>query len=89
MPLELYKETFRNLLPDNNVRYYQVYNASEGFFAVQHENDRDDMLLLVEHAVFYEFILLEDYLHGKYEKCLTLEKVEVGTQYVIVITNNA
>lgn len=47
------------------------------------------MLLFVEHAVFYEFIPFEKYLHKEYDVCLTLDQVEIGKPYVIVITNNA
>lgn len=89
MAINLYKPIFDRLFPGNQVRYYQAYNASEGFFAGQHENDRDDMLLYVEHAVFYEFVPFEDYLRKDYSKTLTLKEVEVGKPYVIVITNNA
>lgn len=89
MAIDLYKPLFERLLPSDKVKYYQVYNASEGFFAAQHTNDRDDMLLFVEHAVFYEFIPLENYLRKQYDNCLTLRDVEVGKSYVIVITNNA
>ncbi len=89
MAIDLYKNTFQRLLPSPHVHYYQVYNASEWFFALQHENDRDDMLLLVEHSVFYEFIPLEKYLKKEYDECLTLSEVETGKPYVILITNNA
>lgn len=47
------------------------------------------MLLFVEHAVFYEFIPFENYLRKQYDICLTLEQIEIGKPYVIVITNNA
>lgn len=47
------------------------------------------MLLLVEHAVFYEFIPFENYLRKDYSVALTLDQVEIGKPYVIVITNNA
>lgn len=47
------------------------------------------MLLLVEHAVFYEFIPLENYLRKDYSICLTLQEVKTGEPYVILITNNS
>lgn len=89
MAMDLYKPIFEALLPSPKVNYYQVYNASEGFFAAQHENNRDDMLLFVEHGIFYEFISLENYLRKEYSECITLKDVQVGKPYVIVITNNA
>lgn len=89
MAIDLYKDTFKRLLPSSAVHYYQVYNASEWFFAAQHENWRDDMLLFVEHAVFYEFIPFEQYLQKDYSTALTLDEVQKWIPYVIVITNNA
>lgn len=89
MSIDLYKETFAELLPSDKVQYYQVYNASEGFFAMQHENSRDDMLLFINHSVFYEFIPLDSYLAKKYEDVYTVATVQVGIPYVILVTTNA
>ncbi len=89
MSIDLYKNIFDRLLPSEKVHYYQVYNASEGFFATQHQNDRDDMLLLVEHQIFYEFIPFEQYLRKEYCNAIPLADVNVGEQYVIVITNGS
>lgn len=89
MAIDLYQKNLHNLLPSPNIRYYQVYNASEWFFALQDQNDRDDMLLLVEHAVFYEFIPFEKYIRKDYSEALLLDQIKIGEQYVIVITNNA
>lgn len=89
MAIDLHKPIFKKLFPWDQVKYYQAYNASEGFFAVQHENNRDDMILLVNHAVFYEFIPFENYLRKDYSICLTLREVEIGKPYVILITNNS
>ncbi len=47
------------------------------------------MLLLINHAVFYEFIPLSRYHRGDQSIVLTLANIEVGEEYVIVITNNA
>ena len=77
MAIDLYKDIFRRLLPSKEIKYYQVYNASEGFFAAQHENDRDDMLLFVEHDIFYEFIPFDKYLRKDYTSPLLLSEVKV------------
>ncbi len=88
MAIDLYKPQLQALFPSPKVKYYQVYNASEWFFAVQDSNFTDDMLLLTNHGVFYEFIPLEEY--GKENPTvLTLNEVEVNKDYVIVITNNS
>jgi hypothetical protein len=67
------------------MKYYQVYNASEWFFGIQDENFVDDMLLLTNHGTFYEFIPLEEYKKNNY-KAYTLQEVEVGKEYVMLIT---
>lgn len=89
MAKDLYDPIFQRLFPSDKVCFYQAYNASEWFFAAQHENNRDDMLLFLNHAIFYEFIPFENYLHKDYSICHTINNVEVGKSYVIVITNNA
>lgn len=85
LPITLYKDQFEKLIPSPKMKYYQVYNASEWFFAIQDTNDVDDMLLLTNHGTFYEFIPLEEY--GKeHPKVLTLQDVEIGKEYVLLIT---
>jgi len=32
---EPYKEQYQKILPQSNFQYYEIYNASEGFFAIQ------------------------------------------------------
>jgi hypothetical protein len=88
MAIDLYKPQFQTLFPNKQMKYYQVYNASEWFFAVQDTNFADDMRLLTNHGVFYEFIPVEEY--GKdTPTVLTLNDVVVDKEYVIVITNNS
>jgi len=88
MAIDLYRDQFAKLFPSPDFKYYQVYNASEGFFAVQDTNYADDMRLLTNHGVFYEFIPLAEY--GKENPTvLTLEHVQTDQEYVIVITNNS
>jgi len=55
---------------------------------VQDSNFADDMRLLTNHGVFYEFIPFEEY--GKENPTvLTLKEVEINKEYVIMITNNS
>lgn len=89
MAKSLYDDIFQKLLPSDKVQYYQVYNASEGFFAVQDRNDSNDMLLLINHYIFYEFIPVLNFRTNDMSIVLTLEQVELGQEYVIIITNNA
>ncbi len=88
MAIDLYKPQLQALFPSSSFKYYQVYNASEWFFAVQDQNNVDDMRLLTNHGVFYECIPFEEY--GKeHPTVLTLEQVEINKEYVLVITNNS
>ncbi len=88
MAIDLYKPQFQALFPSNKVKYYQVYNASEWFFACQDSNFADDMLLFTHHGIFYEFIPFEEY--GKENPTvLTLKEVQLDKDYVILITNHS
>jgi len=88
MPINLYQEHFKKLLPKPETLYYQAYNASEWFFGAQIENNATDMLLLTNHWVFYEFIKIEDYQNENYI-AKTLEQINTNQEYVIVITTNS
>lgn len=84
-----YKEQFDQIRNSNKIKVRQVYNASEWFFAVQDKNEeKESMRLLIKHWVFYEFIPLEEYYKWNYE-AITLHKVRLNQNYVIVITTNA
>ncbi len=83
-----YVEQFAQLIPSKKMHYVQNYNASEGYFAIQDRLQADDMLLLTDHGIFYEFIPVE-HLHNDNPKVLTLENVELYQNYALVITTNA
>ncbi|MFW5781518.1 MAG: GH3 family domain-containing protein, partial [Bacteroidota bacterium] len=51
-----YREQFRKLIPSDNMHYLETYNASEGFFAIQDDPAVNDMLLMLDLGIFYEFI---------------------------------
>jgi hypothetical protein len=83
-----YREQFAQLIPSNNMRYQETYNASEGFFAIQDDPHKSDMLLMLDYGVFYEFIPMEEF--GKENpKVLSIADVEVNKNYAIVITTNS
>jgi hypothetical protein len=54
-----YREQYRRLTDPSRMRYWENYNASEGFFAVQERPDSPEMGLLMNAEVFYEFIDIE------------------------------
>lgn len=80
-----YESLFRKYLPSPNVRYYEIYNASEGFFAFQDTADTKDLLLLTDHGVFYEFIPFSAWEAGRWE-AVPLEGVRPNETYALVIT---
>ena len=83
-----YQNQFNKLIPSNKMHYLETYNASEGFFAIQDQVDKKDMLLMLDYGIFYEFIKKEDFYQNSYNT-ITLENTEVGTDYAIVITTNS
>ncbi|SHJ77633.1 GH3 auxin-responsive promoter [Maribacter aquivivus] len=83
-----YKEQYKKILPHSNFRYYEIYNASEGFFAIQDRNGADDLLLMLDYGIFYEFIPMDVY--GAFnEEAIPLWSVELGKNYAIIITTNS
>ena len=85
---EPYASQYQKILPKEDFRFYEIYNASEGFFACQDHNDSKEMLLMLDYGIFYEFIPMEDYGTSE-EKAIPLSEVEVGKNYAVVITTNA
>ncbi len=83
-----YRDQYNKLLPSNNFRYYEIYNASEGFFAIQDQNDCNELLLMLDYGIFYEFIPMDTFGTSN-EKIIPLSQVEIGKNYAIVITTNA
>lgn len=81
-----YEEIYRNLT-NKKLNFYEIYNASEGFFAIQDRSDSKDMLLLLDNGIFYEFIPMEDF-ESDNPRIVQLENVEIGKNYAIVITTN-
>ena len=83
-----YREQYRSLIPDEGMHYLETYNASEGIFGIQDRLGSDDMLLMLDYGIFYEFMPMEEY--GKEDpKTLLLDEVELNTNYALVITTNA
>ncbi len=82
-----YRRQFEEYIPSEQMHYIETYNASEGFFAAQDEIDRDDMLLFLNHGIYYEFMPLEEY--GKEQpETLSLREVELNKNYALVLNTN-
>jgi len=83
-----YIEQYRAILPKKKFKYYEIYNASEGFFAIQDQNYSGDLLLMLDYGIFYEFIPMDTY-GTKNEKVIPLSEVELNKNYAVIITTNA
>lgn len=86
---EPYRPIFRKLIPSGNMHYLENYNASEGYFAFQDDEQINSMLLTVNNGIFYEFIpmdILDDVLAGKIKEIPTLAEVKTGVNYAIVLS---
>ena len=83
-----YKQKYKLLIPNDNMRYVNVYNASEGYFGIQDQKNVSDMLLLLNNGVFYEFIETSQ-IGTDNPKVTQLADVEVGKNYALLISTNA
>jgi hypothetical protein len=84
-----YKDQFTKLFNSDKTNFLQLYNASEGFFGIQDQGKSDEMLLMLDYGIFYEFIELTDWLANDFSKIIFLDGVKVGGNYAVVITTNA
>jgi hypothetical protein len=85
---EPYREQYKKILPHSNFKYYEIYNASEGFFAIQDLNYSNDLLLMLDYGIFYEFIPMDTF-GTENQKVVRLADVELFKNYAVVITTNA
>ncbi len=83
-----YREQFKLLIPNGDMYYLETYNASEGFFGIQDREAPGEMLLMLDYGIFYEFLPLEN-LEDEQPETLTLDQVELGRNYALIISTNA
>lgn len=83
-----YREQFKELIPSDQMYYLETYNASEGFFGIQDQDHSEELLLMLDYGIFYEFLPLEN-LADENPKTLTLDQVEIHKNYAIIISTNA
>ncbi|XCF06510.1 GH3 auxin-responsive promoter family protein [Tamlana crocina] len=84
---EPYRAKFENLI-GRKVDSIELYPASEGFFAFQDQQDEKGMLLQLNSGIFYEFIKADEFFNDN-PKRITIKDVEVGVNYVMIISTNA
>ncbi len=83
-----YREQYKKLIPSANFKYYETYNASEGFFAIQDINDSNELLLMLDYGIFYEFIPMDKF-QDEDSVAIPLQDVELNKNYALVITTNS
>lgn len=83
-----YRAQFKKLIPNKEMYYLETYNASEGFFGIQDQSDSNDLLLMLDYGIYYEFIPLEN-VDKENPDTLSLSEVEKDKNYAMVISTNA
>lgn len=81
-----YRPQFEELIPSPSMAYFENYNASEGFFALQNEPDKQDMLLMLDYGVFYEFIPMAEFF-SENRHAIPISDVELGVNYALVLSS--
>lgn len=83
-----YRKQFEAFFPSDQISYQEIYNASEGYFAVQDDFSRDDMLLLLNNGVYFEFLPMPEWDKPN-PHAIPLSEVKPGENYALVISTNA
>lgn len=84
---EPYRAKFENLI-GRKVDSIELFPASEGFFAYQDSQKQKGMLLLLNAGIFYEFIKSDEFF-SENPKRYTIGEVQMGVNYVLIISTNA
>jgi hypothetical protein len=82
-----YKAQFEKIIRGGEMHYIDTYNASEGFFGIQDRLDADDLLLMLDYGIFYEFMPMSEY-GSKNPRTVGLNEVEIGENYALIISTN-
>lgn len=82
-----FQEQYDKLIQSDSMRYWETYNASEGFFGVQYAPGSKDMLLMLDNEVYYEFIPSAEW-DKEHPEAVPLSGVVTGKQYAVVITTS-
>jgi hypothetical protein len=82
-----YKAQFEKIIRGSDMHYIDTYNASEGFFGIQDRLDANDLLLMLDYGIFYEFMPMSEY-GSKNPRTVGLNEVEIGENYALIISTN-
>ncbi len=83
-----YREQFKNMFGNPDMNYLELYNATEGFFGIQDQKNSEELLLMLDYGIYYEFIEASE-VGKENPKTLRLDEVELNKNYAPVISTNA
>ncbi len=83
-----YKSEFEIII-GKKINYVETYNSSEGFYGIQDQPNSDELLLMLDYGIFYEFIPMETYDGLNSQTVLSLADIEVNKNYALVISTNS
>ena len=83
-----YRSLFKSIIPSHRMRYWETYNASEGFFGIQDQTNSEELLLMLDYGIYYEFIPMDE-LDKENPRAIPLSEVQLETNYAMVISTNS
>jgi hypothetical protein len=83
-----YRTLFQSIIPSDKMRYWETYNASEGFFGIQDQRNSEELLLMLDYGIFYEFIPMDE-VEKDDPVAIPLSEVELEKNYAMVISTNS
>lgn len=83
-----YQNQFKQFFPSDEVSYQEIYNATEGYFAAQHDFHKEGMALLLDNGVVYEFLPMSEWDNTN-PVTVPIWEVELNKNYAMVISTNS
>jgi len=69
-----YRDLFKKLIPTSEMNYVETYTASEGFFGIQDQKNSEELLLMLDYGIYYEFIPYEE-IHKENPHTISLSSI--------------
>ncbi len=85
---EPHRQQFDHYFSSKKFYYQEIYNASEGFFGIQNDLQDNGLLLMLDSGTYFEFMPKSEW-NTEQPRTITLQEVELGEEYALVITTNA
>ncbi|HET6527316.1 MAG TPA: GH3 auxin-responsive promoter family protein [Balneolaceae bacterium] len=86
-----YRPHLEQLLGNPGIDFIETYGASEGYFSFTDDLQQNDMKLVIDNDIFYEFIPnpLPDQDSLSIQETVPLWQVETGVPYAMIVSTNA